>query len=245
MSDARLRELERRWRETGAVDDEVAFLQERLRVGELELRAVEIAAYLEDGASGRLVEVRPFRGLPLGLTEYGRAPCARLLLELAREGVPAWRAERPGGERLFTDAERWVEEPGAETVKPLRYRRARAVMGLEGAPVGVEAQLAHDLAQTLTAMAIDGGERATLGRGLLWEVHYREALKRFEADTRLPALWPRWLNAALRRVVAWALGRAGGGRDVAVCARWTFRRRVCAWGGRASRGGGRRRRRRG
>lgn len=33
MTDARLREAERRWRETGVVDDEAAWLVERLRVG--------------------------------------------------------------------------------------------------------------------------------------------------------------------------------------------------------------------
>lgn len=35
MSDARLRELERRWRETGSVEDEVAYLRERARTGDL------------------------------------------------------------------------------------------------------------------------------------------------------------------------------------------------------------------
>ncbi len=33
MSDARLRELERRWKETGSVDDEAAYLLERVRSG--------------------------------------------------------------------------------------------------------------------------------------------------------------------------------------------------------------------
>ncbi len=36
MSDSKLRELERRWRETQAVEDEAAYLLERVRVGELE-----------------------------------------------------------------------------------------------------------------------------------------------------------------------------------------------------------------
>lgn len=35
MSDARLRELERRWRESGAIEDEAAYLHERMRVGAL------------------------------------------------------------------------------------------------------------------------------------------------------------------------------------------------------------------
>ena len=35
MSDSNLRGLERRWRETGSVDDEAAYLRERVRVGDL------------------------------------------------------------------------------------------------------------------------------------------------------------------------------------------------------------------
>lgn len=44
MSDARLRELERRWKETGTADDEAAYLLERVRSGELTLDRVRIAA---------------------------------------------------------------------------------------------------------------------------------------------------------------------------------------------------------
>lgn len=44
MSDERLRELERRWKETGSTEDEAAYLRERLRVGDLPLDRVELAA---------------------------------------------------------------------------------------------------------------------------------------------------------------------------------------------------------
>lgn len=44
MSDARVRELERRWRETGAVADEASHLLERLRVGGLPRERLELAA---------------------------------------------------------------------------------------------------------------------------------------------------------------------------------------------------------
>jgi hypothetical protein len=37
MSDERLRELERRWKETGSVEDEAKYLAERVRVGDLTL----------------------------------------------------------------------------------------------------------------------------------------------------------------------------------------------------------------
>lgn len=51
MSDARLRELERRWREEGSPVDGGAFLRERLRRGDLTLARLELAAYCGDEAA--------------------------------------------------------------------------------------------------------------------------------------------------------------------------------------------------
>jgi hypothetical protein len=45
MSDTKLRDLERRWKETGTVDDETAYLLERVRVGDLRRERLELAAY--------------------------------------------------------------------------------------------------------------------------------------------------------------------------------------------------------
>ena len=45
MSDQRLRELERRWKETNSPDDEAAYLLERVRVGDLPRERLELAAY--------------------------------------------------------------------------------------------------------------------------------------------------------------------------------------------------------
>lgn len=53
MSDSKLRELERRWRESGSVEHEAAYLLERLRSGALERERLELAAYLGDPASRR------------------------------------------------------------------------------------------------------------------------------------------------------------------------------------------------
>jgi hypothetical protein len=53
VSDERLRDLERRWKETGAVDDEAAWLKERVRVGDLSQVGLVVAAHL--GHSGALV----------------------------------------------------------------------------------------------------------------------------------------------------------------------------------------------
>ena len=53
MSDARLRELERRFAATGAVADEAAWLAERLRAGALSEDRVALAAFCEHPAALR------------------------------------------------------------------------------------------------------------------------------------------------------------------------------------------------
>jgi len=45
VTDSKLRELERRWKETGSVEDEARYLLERVRVGDLERERLELAAY--------------------------------------------------------------------------------------------------------------------------------------------------------------------------------------------------------
>jgi len=52
VSDADLREMERRFRETGSVEDEAAWLLERVRAGELEQNRLDLAACLGHEASG-------------------------------------------------------------------------------------------------------------------------------------------------------------------------------------------------
>jgi hypothetical protein len=65
VSDARLREAERRWRETGVVDDEAAWLVERLRVGTIRRLCLEWLMFLGDGASERaLASERPTLPVP-------------------------------------------------------------------------------------------------------------------------------------------------------------------------------------
>ena len=58
MSDARLRELERRWKETNSPDDEAAYLLERVRVGDLTRERLELAAYLGNAGSRAVVGQR-------------------------------------------------------------------------------------------------------------------------------------------------------------------------------------------
>lgn len=55
MSDEHLRALERRWSETGAVDDGVAVLAHLLRVGRLSLGNLRLLAYLQHEAAKRVL----------------------------------------------------------------------------------------------------------------------------------------------------------------------------------------------
>lgn len=88
VSDARLRELERRWRETGAPEDEAAWLSERLRAGEVSAEQVELWAYC--GRPGAAL-VMPQAATTLwcsdtlerwvhGLERWGRRPCVAAAL---------------------------------------------------------------------------------------------------------------------------------------------------------------------
>lgn len=51
MSDALMRQLERRWRETGAVEDEAVLLAHRLRAGSLTIGSLRLLAYLQHRAA--------------------------------------------------------------------------------------------------------------------------------------------------------------------------------------------------
>jgi hypothetical protein len=102
MAETRLRQLERRFRATGSVEDEAAYLQERVRVGDLGERSLELAAYLEHPAArlacslrkerreGLLVRLAraltgqapEFRRWSRGLVGYGKQPALR--------GGPSW-----------------------------------------------------------------------------------------------------------------------------------------------------------
>jgi hypothetical protein len=137
VSDKRLRELERRWKETGTVEDEATYLQERVRAGELTQEELDLAAYSGNPAALRLAGCETEFELALRAANraFGAAPrqlgfFARRKHRLKR---PAWlRAEGDGRfgpiyasqDRLLTDgicvwgrivqANRLLYEPGRD-----------------------------------------------------------------------------------------------------------------------------------
>lgn len=66
MSDERVRELERRWRESGTVEDEAAYLRERVRVGDLSQERLELAALVGHKAAVDVVGEEQFASRGLG-----------------------------------------------------------------------------------------------------------------------------------------------------------------------------------
>ncbi|MBL4846238.1 MAG: hypothetical protein JKY65_11975 [Planctomycetes bacterium] len=108
MTDERLRTLERRWRESGALEDEAACLQERLRTGALSQARYELAVALGAPALGG-EESPPLRfqewisSLPFH-QRRGRLErdWARVPLAMARAILPC--VERLGGSSRYRAA---------------------------------------------------------------------------------------------------------------------------------------------
>jgi hypothetical protein len=124
MSDTKLRELERRWKETGAPADEAALIAERVRAGELARSRVELAGFLRPSDPPGLL-VTPFdpRNLQLHLRRLadlalpcGREAWARLGLAVVRRALPVWLRRVPEGHeeerilpfRLFSAVRHWL-----------------------------------------------------------------------------------------------------------------------------------------
>ena len=118
MSDSLLRRLKRRWQESGSVGDEVRYLSERIRTGDLDPAMLELAAYCGHEASCLIASrfqfpsaVNDLRGWARGLGRWGRVAVVRALLALARlqlgRAVARWPAE------ALSVAEQWLDNPEA------------------------------------------------------------------------------------------------------------------------------------
>lgn len=95
MSDSQLRELERRWRETGSVEDEARYLLERVRVGDLEQEKLELAAYCGyRGALGAMgTRIEPEVSLDGLIAQASRLPMALFALGFGVVSAYAARSE--------------------------------------------------------------------------------------------------------------------------------------------------------
>lgn len=93
MTDSRLQELKRAWETSRSVDDEVAYLRERVRVGDLAQEQLEIAAYCDYKAASALVGNTHPVSLGAWVEGFGRFgfPWMELAaMHAARAVLPRW-----------------------------------------------------------------------------------------------------------------------------------------------------------
>jgi len=117
LTDSRLRELERRWKESGRVDDEAAYLLEKVRVGELAQEKLELAAYcyyqpailaLGDSAPCRHFDLLYHVG---ELGRWGKETCVRAAVTAAQSVYATWSSYYPDDyrpRRATQSAIHWV-----------------------------------------------------------------------------------------------------------------------------------------
>ena len=125
MSDQQLRELERRFQESGSTQDEAALLRARVQVGQLDELALSLAAWL--GCEAAQASLEWNRSTPSAdewvgrLGEWGVEAPARAALALATATFRSWEASatdgylattrRDLGRRALEAAQVWVVEP--------------------------------------------------------------------------------------------------------------------------------------
>ena len=118
MSDARLRALLRRWRETQDEADGVAYLRARLEVGGLEAERVELAAFLGHevalsalGAREAFPRPSDLRDWVFQLERYGLEACVRAAVACLRMILPAEEPEESPRREGIRAAERLLTCP--------------------------------------------------------------------------------------------------------------------------------------
>jgi hypothetical protein len=129
MSDDRLRELERRWRQTGALGDRAAYLRERARSGQLEPERLRLAAFL-----GSEVAATALSEESSALGSAGEMDLDSWVTEVAAYGVVALKrlaiaAANHVGHRLTSSGvpPRAVEAAEEQLLCPCDAHRAEAL----------------------------------------------------------------------------------------------------------------------
>jgi hypothetical protein len=167
VGDTKLRELERRWRETAAVDDEAAYLQERVRMGDLARERLELAAYCShEGARMALPGYEPARTRlerwAVGLRRWGRPVATRGAIAAARMAVDAvrdvWTDQRI--ELVLLRAEEWLLVPCDHAAQAVREAALESAEAVVEAPLGAAREAASaGMAVAHEIWHADGGPR--------------------------------------------------------------------------------------
>lgn len=202
MSDERLREMERRWQETGSVQDEAAYLKERVRAGELAWERLELAAYcghaaacLATGSPASAMQAAWFEGLD----RWGAETVLRACVAAARFVYPVWSKNMRGPQEgeWVTEALRAAEAcllaPSGEGER-IAEQRASDAFG---------AAYESDLEGTVEEAAADAcahAARAAARRSMTEALEAFRSAVRAERETEV-------VEAIREEVSDWALGR--------------------------------------
>lgn len=118
VSDARLRDLERRWVETGSPYDGAAFLLERVRSGAMSREQLNTAAYCGDAtasiAVGGVTPPGEFVEWYCGLSELGHVVAARAEAAIARLLISQCGPAMDDVTRAIDLLDAWLEDPTPE-----------------------------------------------------------------------------------------------------------------------------------
>ncbi len=136
MSDAVLRDLERRWRQTRSVDDEAAYLLRRVRAGALSQARLDLAAYCGHAAFAARGDAGPdtAEAFVAGLAPWGREVCVRAGLAAFDRAFAATGPSKPGAGCVEALGD-WVECPCEAHVRAVQAAHAE----LRGSGVEVAA----------------------------------------------------------------------------------------------------------
>ncbi len=159
MSDSKLRELARRWKQSDAAEDEAVYLLEQVRVGAISRSHLELAAYC--GHIGAILAVggeRPELARVEILCRFGRSIAVRAAVA-ALSAVPDLS---PPTRALYRALRAWCDDPGPPTLESVD----RAKGQLADASTDPSARAAAAAARLLSAPALE----PSLRRCLVWAV---------------------------------------------------------------------------
>jgi len=145
VSDARLRELERRWKETGSVDDEASYLLERVRVGDLTRERLELAAYCGHQGARRAGNEHASASEPVDVLVTAGSDLVALWAELTMgqelQDVRSVTQMKPHLEAVMNAFKSWRQKPGGELAAAVKM--AFRAMPFSAPPPDCEDQLVN------------------------------------------------------------------------------------------------------
>lgn len=129
MSDTELRRVERRWRETCCVVDEIAYLSARMTAGLLRRETLELARHCGHEASARVLgqafvlpaRIADVRSWSDGFRQWGGEAYVRMGVALAKAVLPLWE-----NDEAREQAVRAIDAIGTFLSDPCSSHEARA-----------------------------------------------------------------------------------------------------------------------